>query len=241
MKLLRRLSTLGYGSRREVQALLRAGRVRDATDAVCTRTDPGTRGPYTVDGAPLDRFPPLTLLLHKPRGLETTRKSDGPIVYDCLPPRFLHRAPTLSPVGRLDKDTSGLLLFTDDGTLLHRLTHPRHHVAKTYMVRTARPIAPDTAAVFASGTLLLRSDARPLKPATLRQHGPCEATLILEEGRYHQVRRMFAAVHNHVERLHRARLGPLDLGDLEASAWRMLTPAEQRSLYAAVALSPPTT
>ena len=240
MKLLRRLSTLGYGSRREVQALLRSGRVRDATGAVCTRTDPDSRGPYTLDGTPLDPFPPLTLLLHKPIGLETTRKSTGPTVYDCLPPRFLQRAPALAPVGRLDKDTSGLLLFTDDGTLLHRLTHPRHHVAKTYRVRTARPIAPGTADVFASGTLMLRSETRPLQPATLQQLGPCEAAITLQEGRYHQIRRMFAAVDNHVERLHRARLGPLALDGLEVGAWRMLTPDEHSTVYAAVQLPTPT-
>ena len=142
-------------------------------------------------------------------------------------------------VGRLDKETSGLLLFTDDGTLLHRLTHPRHHIEKTYIVHTARPIEDDTVQLFASGTLLLRSESDPLLPAQLERKAPCVAHLTLREGRYHQVRRMFAAVGNHVEALHRSRVGGLSLDDLPPGRWRPLQLPERSALYEQVGLSPP--
>lgn len=239
MKLLRRLAGLGYGSRREVQALLTRGRVRDADGQTCTRADDDQNGPYTIDGNPVDPFPPMVILLHKPTGLETTRSAQGAIVYDRLPPRFLLRKPLLAPVGRLDKDTSGLLLLTDDGTLLHRLTHPRHHVEKTYEVRTARPMQASTVETFAAGRLLLRGETTPLHPAHLERLGTHDARVTIREGRYHQVRRMFAAVGNHVETLHRSAVGPLTLHDLPVGAWRYLTALECRTLYERVKLPVP--
>jgi len=236
MKLLRRLSTLGYGSRREVQGMLRRGRVTDRSGRALGVRDIDDGTDVFVDGQPMDPRPTVVLVLNKPRGLETTRANAGPTVYAPLPPRFRLRSPTLAPVGRLDKDTSGLLLFTDDGTLLHRLTHPRHHVGKTYAFETARPIAPDTAERFASGQLQLRGDDTPLRPAQLVQTGPRTGRLTIHEGRYHQVRRMLAAVGNHVESLHRVQVGPLSLNDLAEGAWRYLTAAEQATLRAAVGL-----
>ncbi len=239
MKLIRRIASLGYGSRRDVKQMLQRGRIRDAHGRPCNIGNNDDSGPYFIDGEPLDPNPPYTVLLHKPAGQETTRVGSGATVYDGLPSRFRDRTPTFSPVGRLDKDTSGLLLFTDDGALLHRLTHPRHHVPKTYAVKTARPIPSATIQQFAAGTLVLRGDDAPLQPAELRLLDSHTAELTLHEGRYHQVRRMFAAVGNHVERLHRIQVGPLQLDDLACGAWRPLTEAELRNLYAAVGLQAP--
>lgn len=133
----------------------------------------------------------------------------------------------ISTVGRLDKETSGLLLLTDDGELLHRIISPRRQIAKRYRVSLERALGGDEAEVFASGTLMLESDDKPLSPAVLEPIGEREAYLTVTEGRYHQVRRMFAATGNHVTALHRDRIGSLDLPpDLETGRYRVLTAAD---------------
>jgi len=236
MKLERRLANLGYGSRREVRRLFARRAVTSPDGLHLQANDIDVGQDILVHGEPLDPRPPIVLALHKPVGAECTRKGDGPTVYDLLPPRFLARSPKLAPVGRLDKDTTGLLLLTDDGELLHRLTHPRHHVDKRYLLRTARPLQPGLSSLFASGTMRLKSDSRPLLPAEFTQTALHEGTLVLQEGRYHQVRRMLAATGNHVERLHRDRVGPLHIGELKASEWRRLAPSEVRQLHQAVGL-----
>jgi 16S rRNA pseudouridine516 synthase len=164
--------------------------------------------------------------MHKPLGVTCSRKDGGRVVYDLLPPRYRVRDPALSTVGRLDRDTSGLLLFTDDGALLHRIISPKSHVPKVYEATLANDLRGDEAAIFASGTLLLESETTPLLPAELEVLAPRKARLTLHEGRYHQVRRMFAAVGNHVEALHRVSVGGLALGYLPEGEWRMLTQGE---------------
>lgn len=130
-------------------------------------------------------------------------------VYDPLPPRarFRLRQPVLSTVGRLDRDTSGLLLFTDDGQLLHLDHLAEGEAAQVYVATLAEDLRGDEAALFASGTLLLEGEKALLLPAELEVLGARSARLTLHEGRYHQVRRMFAAVGNHVVALHRERIG----------------------------------
>ena len=137
------------------------------------------------------------------------------------------------PAGRLDTDSEGLLLLTDDGALLHRITSPKSHVPKVYEATLARPLRGDEAEIFASGRLRLESEVEPLLPAELEVLEPRRARLTLHEGRYHQARRMFAAVGNHVETLHRASVGALTLGDLVAGEWRVLGEAERALVFAA--------
>ena len=137
----------------------------------------------------------------------------------------------LSALARLDRDTSGLLLFTDDGALLHRIISPKAELPKVYDATLAHPLRGDEAALFASGTLMLESEQKPLLPAELETLAPQRARLTLHEGRYHQVRRMFAAVGNHVEALHRSRIGGLGLGDLPEGQWRQLSAADLDTLF----------
>lgn len=224
------LANLGYGSRREVQAIARAGRIRldgtivTATDRKLARED-ATH--LTFDNEPLDPLPGLVLMLNKPAGATCSRSEAGPLIYDLLPERFRRRDPPLSSVGRLDKDTSGLLLITDDGALLHRIIAPRTHVPKRYRATLARPLRGNEGSVFAAGTLMLDGETKPLLPATLMVLGPTEAEVTIAEGRYHQVRRMFAAVDNHVESLRRERIGDLALpADLGEGAYRRLAPED---------------
>lgn len=235
MKLLRAIANLGYGSRRQVQQMFRDGRITDAAGEVLYADDVRDLREVRLDGEALDPPPGLVLMLHKPVGVTCSTKDAGRLVYDLLPPRFRVRDPVVSTVGRLDRDTSGLLLMTDDGGLLHRIISPKHHVPKVYEATLARDLRGDEAALFASGTLMLDSETTPLAPATLEVVDARHARLTITEGRYHQVRRMFAAVGNHVEALHRSRVGGLGLGDLEAGQWRALDEAEVAMIFAAPA------
>ncbi len=231
MKLVKHIANLGYGSRKQVTAMFREGRITDAQGEVLYTDDQVAHDAIRVDGEPLDPPPGLVLMLHKPVGYTCSTKDSGRLVYDLLPARFRERNPGLSSVGRLDRDTSGLLLFTDDGGLLHRIISPRAKVMKVYRATLADDMRGDEAAVFASGTLMLESETTPLAPAQLDVIAPREARLAIGEGRYHQVRRMFAAVGNHVETLHREAIGALTLGDLPAAQWRALDAAEVARIF----------
>lgn len=238
MKLVKLIANLGYGSRKEVQALFRQGRITDAAGEVLYADDQVAHDVIHVDGEPLDPPAGLTLMLHKPTGYTCSTKDPGRLIYDLLPPRFRLRAPLVSPVGRLDRDTSGLLLMTDDGALLHRITSPKSQLAKVYEVTLAQDLRGDEAARFASGTLMLDSDDTPLLPVAMETLGPRQVRLTLTEGRYHQVRRMFAAVGNHVLALHRASIGGLALQDLPAGQWRMLDAGDLATLFGRAGTSP---
>ena len=141
--------------------------------------------------------------------------------------------PGVYTAGRLDYDSEGLLLLTDDGALLHKIISPKRHVAKRYVATLARPLDGSEAARFASGELMLDGEDKPLAPAVLEPLSPTQAQLTITEGRYHQVRRMFAAVGNHVEALHRDRVGGLALPeDLESGAWRIMSTQEVAAIFA---------
>lgn len=232
MKLLKHIANLGYGSRKDIEKLLRAGRVTDWHGHVLGAGDSVEHAAIRLDGQPLDPPPGSVIMLHKPVGYTTSARDVGALVYDLLPARFALRKPLMAPVGRLDRDTSGLLLFTDDGTLLHRLTSPRHHVPKIYQAGLARPLRGDETAVFAEGALMLEGEKTPLLPAEMVATGERAAQLTLHEGRYHQVRRMFAALGNHVETLHRSHFGALALDGVEPGQWRLLTQEERQALGA---------
>jgi 16S rRNA pseudouridine516 synthase len=226
MKLIKHLANLGYGSRKEMAALIRNGRVTDAAGNEIDEDAEIAHAEIRLDGKPLDPDASAVIMLHKPVGFTCSTKDPGRIVYDILPMRWRLRKPPISPVGRLDRDTSGLLLFTADGGYLHRVISPRSNVPKVYEVALARPLDGSEVSLFASGTVILESDTKPLLPAELEIIDPTHARLTLHEGRYHQVRRMFAAAGNHVEKLHRSKVGGLTLGDLPEGEWRVLSSDE---------------
>ncbi|MGE5514578.1 MAG: pseudouridine synthase [Bacteroidota bacterium] len=230
MRLVRLIANLGYASQRDVKAMIRDGRLTLADGTVLTEHSKAAHDDIRLDGEVLDPPPGVVLMLNKPEGYTCSTADPGRIVYELLPPRFMRRNPIVAPVGRLDRDTTGLLLLTDDGPLLHKLTSPKHHVPKVYDVTLARPLDGSETELFASGTLILRSDTTPLLPATLETTGSHTARLTITEGRYHQVKRMFAATGNHVEKLHRAGIGGLMLGDLPEGQWRMLSAEEVAGL-----------
>jgi 16S rRNA pseudouridine516 synthase len=222
MRLVRLIANLGYGSRKDVAWMFREGRVTDPDGEVLYADDKVEHAQIRIDGEPLDPPTGLVLMMHKPLGVTCSRKDQGRVVYDLLPPRYRVRTPALSTVGRLDRETSGLLLFTDDGALLHRIISPRAEVAKIYEATLAQDLRGDEQALFASGSMMLESETTPLLPAKLEVLAPRQVRLCITEGRYHQVRRMFAATGNHVESLQRAAIGGLQLEGLQAGAWRQL-------------------
>lgn len=180
-------------------------------------------GDVRVDGAALDHPSGLLLFLHKPLGLVCTHnENEGPNIYSLFPPRWQRRNPPLTSIGRLDKDTSGLLLVTDQSELVHRLTSPKKKVPKVYRVTVNRIPSAELIPLFASGTLLLTGEKIPCAPAELKIVSSHESLLTLTEGRYHQVRRMFAACGVTVVALHRESFGLLSLGELQPGEWREL-------------------
>lgn len=237
LRLDRLLANMGYGSRREVQALVRAGQVTldgapVANAQMRIAVEPHLSERIRVGGKRLDPPPGLVLMLHKPVGVTCSHKEAGALVYGLLPDRWRSREPAISTVGRLDKETSGLLLMTDDGALLHKIISPRHTVTKRYVATLARPLQGHEGALFASGEMMLEGEDKPLAPAMLEALEPMRARLTITEGRYHQVRRMFAAVGNHVEALHRDRIGALDLPPaLDPGAYRLMGPAEVAAVF----------
>ncbi len=231
MKLVRLIGNLGYGSRKDIAAMFREGRITDATGEVLYADDKVAHADVRLDGEPLDAPQGLVVMLHKPVGYTCSTIDQGRIVYDLLPARWRLRSPLLSTVGRLDRDTSGLLLMTDDGALLHRVSSPKSNLAKVYRATLANPLRGDEAPTFASGTLMLESEQTPLLPAEMQSLDAQSARLTLTEGRYHQVRRMFAAVGNHVASLHRERIGGLSLHDLPEGAWRAMDDCDLAQLF----------
>jgi 16S rRNA pseudouridine516 synthase len=243
LRLDRLLANMGYGSRKEIQSLAAAGRVvldgRPVTDpGMHVHVTPELSLRVKVGGATLDPPPGIVLMLHKPLGVTCSHKEAGPLVYDLLPPRWRARKPAISTIGRLDKDSSGLLLLTDDGTLLHRAIAPKSNIAKRYRATLARPLRGDEAGILASGTLMLDGEDTPLLPVLMDVGSTATAAepivhVTLTEGRYHQVRRMFAALGNHVLALHRDRFGGLTLPeDLAPGSYRSLDAAATAQIFA---------
>lgn len=245
VRLDRLLANLGYGSRKEVHALVRDRSIfldgQPVTDAGARIfLTPDLPGRMTVRGAPLDPPAPLVLMMHKPEGVVCSHREPGRSIYELLPARWRSRTPALSSIGRLDRDTTGLLLITDDGHFLHRVISPRSHAPKRYIATLRDDLRGDEAAIFARGDLMLDGEEKPLAPATLEPLGARLARLTLTEGRYHQVRRMFSAVGNQVLQLHRDRIGELHLpDDLPPGAWRRMTDLECSAVLSGDRMGPP--
>lgn len=217
------LGSLGYCARREVAALIKDGVVTHTENLPLKPDTKVLHEEIRFEGESLDPPAGMVILMHKPVGLICSHDDgEGKLVYDLLPPRWRMRDPKISTIGRLDKETSGLLLLTDDGQLLHRLTSPKHKVPKVYEATLDRPLKGDEGSIFASGKLMLNGEKTPCLPAKLTVIDETHVTLEITEGRYHQVRRMFAAAGNHVTALHRLSFGDLTLGDLKEGEYRLI-------------------
>lgn len=229
MRINRFLAAAGLGSRRKVEELVRAGRV-SVNGLPCTdlaRTV-AAGDEVRVGGRAVRPLAFRYVVLNKPRGYVCTAADERgrPTIYGLLPPGW----PRLAHVGRLDRDSEGLLLLTNDGGLALQLAHPRHAVDKEYAVTIDRPFDPAHAARLCRG---FRIEPGFAKAAAVRQTGPCQLRIILRQGLKRQVRLMLAALGYRVRRLCRIRLGNLRLAGLAPGAWRHLTPRDLADLRAA--------
>lgn len=226
MRLDRLLSSLGYCSRSEVKDLIRQGRLQIVGKSKISVAEHVEHSAVLFDGAQLDPPAGLVLILNKPAGYICSHREKGLLIYDLLPERFRLRRPPLSAVGRLDKDSTGLLLMTDDGQLNHQLTAPKHKVAKCYRVTLESDLSGREAELFASGSFILSGDDAPLKPVEMTVFSAREVEMKLFEGRNRQIRRMFEEIGNSVVTLHRFSIGDLQLGPLGEGEFRVLAPFE---------------
>ena len=239
MQLQELLYTQGFGTRRVCAGLAQQGLV--VVEGAVVR-DPfadieAREGlPFTVQGTPWAYHDKAYLLLHKPTGTECSQKpSTYPSIYTLLPSPLRLRpnkgaVQGVQAIGRLDQDTTGLLLLTDDGQFIHRMGSPKHHVPKVYEVTTKHPIDASQVDRLLAG-VVLDDDPKPVRAAACEAVAPTHLRLTLTEGKYHQVKRMLAAVGNRVEMLHRSRIGDLGLdASLAPGHWRWLSGPEVEAL-----------
>ena len=236
------LFSQGFGTRRVCAGLIQQGFVAlgqekftlPATEFVAEGLH------FTVQGVEWQYFEKAYLMLHKPAGYECSQKpSTYPSIYTLLPAPVRQRgggaAAGVQAVGRLDQDTTGLLLLSDDGKFIHRMSSPKHHVPKVYQVTAKHAVDDKQVQKLLSG-VVLDDDPKPVRAAHCEKTGECTMSLTLTEGKYHQVKRMIAAVGNRVEDvggLHRSRIGTLDLpADLLPGQWRWLTAADLLAISA---------
>ena len=234
MRLQRFLAQAGVASRRKSEELITAGRVRVNGKVVTelgTKVDP-RKDQVVVGDRQLSAEQHVYLLLHKPKGYICSHDEKGKLIYDLLPDRWQRRNPLLSCAGRLDKESTGQVILTDDGDFLHRIIHPKTHAFKYYQVTLAKPLKGDEAQLFATGEFRMLEDQKPLKPAHWEASGEKAGVMRLSEGRFHQIRRMFATLGNDVVALHRFQTGGLTLGDLKEGEYRALSIVEVAAILA---------
>lgn len=224
------LSRFGYCSRREASGWVKSGRAMHRGQPVRNVSEKVDPHDVLIDGNPVPFPDGIYIALNKPTGCTCSHREEGELVDDLLPPSWLRRNPSVTTVGRLDKDTSGLLLITDDGKFVHDMTSPKKHVPKIYAFTTSAPVPEEAVALFASGEYMLSGETTPCLPADLVLTGECSGTLTLHEGRYHQVRRMLAEAGAPVATLRRTHIGTLSLEELglEEGEWKEIDPASIR-------------
>ena len=235
------LFSQGFGTRRICAGLIQQGRVQVYAGMEASEPDPCTDSSqefdahglrYRVNGVDWTYFEKAYLMLHKPAGTECSQKPSAyPSIYTLLPAPLRQRPQKgavqgVQAVGRLDQDTTGLLLLTDDGALIHRMSSPKHHVPKVYEVQVKHPFTAKQQQQLLDG-VVLEDDPKPVRAAACDIVDGHHIRLTLTQGKYHQVKRMLAAVSNRVEGLHRSRIGKLQLPeDLAPGQWRWLTSVE---------------
>ena len=237
VRLDRLLSNLGYCSRKEVGKLVKSGALTNLDGKPYKKAAEKVEPHHVkLHGELLDPAE-LIILLHKPSGYTCSHRDKPPLIFELLPPRYFHRDPQLSCVGRLDKDTTGLILLTDNGQLLHRLISPNWKVEKFYQVETLHPVEQSQVERLAEGGWCLPDDEKPLAPARCRRTSERSLELVLTEGRYHQVKLMMAAVGNPLVKLHRSQFGTWSLHDLKEGEWKIFSENERAQLVKSCGLT----
>ena len=220
------LANLGYGSRKEVTSLIKRGHIEidgRVHDKPAEKFDPESCE-ILFDGQVLDPLPPMTLALNKPVGLVCDNILDQPSIYECLPFRWRMRTPGLKCAGRLDKDSRGLVILSENGSLVHKITTPRKEISKIYRITTEAPLKQDDITLFESGDMMLKGEKKPLLPVRVIKISQTLYDLELNEGRHRQIRRMIRSRGNDVLDLKRTHVAALSLEtlNLDEGAYRQI-------------------
>ena len=215
------LSTLGYCTRSEAKKFMKIYELYVKEDRVFDPSIKAYHSDIKINDEPLDPET-ITILLNKPSGFICSHNDAGSLIYSLIPARWNRRNPKIATIGRLDVDTTGAIILTDDGALNHKLSSPKSDVSKVYEATLAVPLKGDEAEIFASGKLMLNGEKKPLLPASLEVINPTLVRLEICEGKYHQVKRMFASVGNRVLTLHRISFGGFSVEDLKEGEYKFI-------------------
>ncbi len=216
------LSSLGYCTRSEAKRFLRMYELCINDKRVFDTSIKAYHDDITINKEAIDPET-ITVLLNKPSGFICSHNDAGSLIYALIPNRWNRRNPKVSTIGRLDVDTTGAILLTDDGALNHKLSSPKSDVLKIYEATLAVPLKGDEVQIFASGELMLNGEKKPLLPAVLEVISPTQVRLEICEGKYHQVKRMFGAVGNRVLTLHRVKFDTFDVEDLKEGTYKFVS------------------
>ena len=216
------LSSLGYCTRSEAKRFLRIYELCINDKRVFDTSIKAYHDDITINKEAIDPET-ITVLLNKPSGFICSHNDAGSLIYALIPNRWNRRNPKVSTIGRLDVDTTGAILLTDDGALNHKLSSPKSDVLKIYEATLAVPLKGDEVQIFASGELMLNGEKKPLLPAVLEVISPTQVRLEICEGKYHQVKRMFGAVGNRVLTLHRVKFDTFDVEDLKEGTYKFVS------------------
>lgn len=215
------LSSLGYCTRSEAKKFLRIYELYVKEERIFDPSIKAYHNDIKINNEALDPET-ITILLNKPSGFICSHNDAGSLIYALIPQRWNRRNPKISTIGRLDVDTTGAIILTDDGALNHKLSSPKSDVSKVYEATLAVPLKGDEKEIFASGELMLNGEKKPLLPAKLEVLGETHVRLEICEGKYHQVKRMFAAVGNRVLTLHRVSFGGFTVEDLKEGSYKFI-------------------
>ena len=215
------LSSLGYCTRSEAKKFLRIYELYVKDTRVFDPSIKAYHNDITINNEALDPEI-ITILLNKPSGFICSHNDAGSLIYALIPQRWNRRNPKIATIGRLDVDTTGAIILTDNGALNHKLSSPKSDVSKVYEATLAVPLRGDEKEIFASGELMLNGEKKPLLPATLEVLNETCVRLEICEGKYHQVKRMFAAVGNRVLTLHRVSFGGFTVEDLKEGSYKFI-------------------
>jgi 16S rRNA pseudouridine516 synthase len=223
------LANHGFASRRSADKFLKTHKVTVNNVEIFDSSSKAEPSEVMIDDQPIDHPDGILIVMNKPAGYICSHDpSEGALVFDLLPAQWMQRNPVPTTIGRLDKDTTGVLLITDKMDLVHRLISPSQHVSKVYHLTVDNDLTDTLIELFKSGTLLLKGEKKPCLPAHLEIIDTRNARITLEEGKYHQVKRMFASQGYTVIKLHRERFGEWDVEGLTEGCWRDVEMKEKK-------------
>ena len=224
------LSTKGYGSRKHIKQMIKNELILEGDTIVKDFNSMVNPQDVNIEGEGVEFYDKINIVINKPKGYVCSRVGEDSI-FKLLPKIWLNRKPKVNTVGRLDKDTSGILVITDDGHFLHKIISPKHKISKVYKVMLEKKTDIKDKQILESGGLIIDGEHKPCKPVLFNQIDPFNVILTMYEGKYHQIKKMFTACNNKVIELSRIQLGCLPLKSLKVGKWKELTEDDIKLIF----------